>query len=76
MYMNWLTAPMNPANVNLMMAPMNPALYTNWANAAVSPQTYGTWGSFLNPSTYTNATQGFNPFAFMTPVAPVPAPAQ
>jgi hyperosmotically inducible protein len=71
MYMNWMTAPLNPANMNLMMAPMNPALYTNWANAAVNPQTYGTWGSFLNPSAYTNAAQGFNPFAFMTPAAPV-----
>jgi hyperosmotically inducible protein len=71
MYMNWATAPMNPANVNLAMAPMNPALYTNWANAAVNPQTYGTWGGFLNPNAYTNAAQGFNPFAFMTPGAPV-----
>jgi hypothetical protein len=72
---------MNPANMNMMMAPMNPSMYTNWANMAVNPQTYGTWGGFMNPSTYTNATQGFNPFAFMTPgavapVAPAPAPAK
>ncbi|HYP69163.1 MAG TPA: BON domain-containing protein, partial [Thiobacillaceae bacterium] len=83
LYMNWMTAPLNPANMQLMMAPLNPALYTNWANAAVNPQTYGTWGGFLNPNAYTGATQAFNPFAFMAPamaapaavMAPLPAPA-
>jgi hypothetical protein len=72
MYMNWMTAPLNPANMNLMMAPLNPNMYTGWANMAVDPKTYGTWGSFMNPATYGNMA---NPFAAFIPAAPVAAPA-
>jgi hypothetical protein len=57
--------------MNLMMAPLNPNMYTGWANMAVDPKTYGTWGSFMNPATYGNLA---NPFAAFVPAAPA-APA-
>jgi hypothetical protein len=58
-------APLAPANMNLMMAPLNPNLYTQWAGAAANPSTYGTLGAFMNPATYGNMA---NPFAGFIPV--------
>jgi hypothetical protein len=68
--MNWALAPLSPANMNLMMAPLNPNLYTQWAAASADPKTYGTWGAFLNPATYGTVA---NPFAAFIPAPAAPA---
>jgi hypothetical protein len=89
--MKWLTAPMDPRNLNLMMAPLNPAMYTGWMGATVDPRSYGSMGAFINPATYgamvpQMAPQGtapapiFNPFdpalwSQMMPAPVAPAPA-
>jgi hypothetical protein len=75
MYTNWMMAPLSPQAMNAMMMPLNPALYTNWMNAAANPQTYGAMGAFIDPATYNAMLQGFNPAAFMAPVAAPAAPA-
>jgi hypothetical protein len=78
--MKWLTAPVDPRNLNLMMQPLNPNLYTGWLGATVNPQSYGSMGAFINPATYgamipqlgapQMAPQGAAPAPFFNPFDP------
>jgi hypothetical protein len=83
MYGNWMSAPMNPAAMNTMMAPMNPNMYTNWMGAGMNPSTYGNWGQMMNMPTGQMGGIPIDPAMLLkllqmmpTPAAPAPAAAQ
>ncbi len=53
MYINWMSAPMNPAMYQPMMQMANPAYYTRWMNAMMNPAFYAPVTSFADPDWYT-----------------------
>lgn len=71
-YLNWMTASMNPQTYQFMYAYMNPAFYTQWATASMNPQFYQPmykmmdpkWQQestawMIDPSTYLNMFKSF-----------------
>lgn len=51
-FMNWMTAPMNPAMYQPMMQMMNPAWYGRWTTAAMNPTFYQPMFSMFDPNWY------------------------
>jgi hypothetical protein len=67
MYMKWLSAPLDPRVLQMMMAPLNPNMYTNWALAPLAPANVNMMMAPLNPNLYTNwAGAAANPATYGT----------